>query len=69
MQVVAVLNPIAGEKMQVDLEDRIASLQGELDKAHSQVLQALLLTCMTHKYSTEPGSRLPPPWHRALESL
>ena len=40
IQVVAVLNPIAGEKMQVDLEDRIASLQGELDKAHSQVPQA-----------------------------
>jgi hypothetical protein len=36
-QVVAVLNPIAGGRMQEDLEDRISSLQQELDKAHSQV--------------------------------
>ena len=36
-QVVAVLNPIAGEKMQEELETRISSLQQELDKAHSQV--------------------------------
>lgn len=36
-QVVAVLNPIAGERMQEELETRISSLQQELDKAHSQV--------------------------------
>ena len=37
MQVVAVLNPIAGEKMQEELEERISALQGELERAHSEV--------------------------------
>lgn len=37
MQVVAVLNPIAGEKMQEELEERISALQKELDRAHTEV--------------------------------
>ncbi len=36
-QVVAVLNPIAGEKMQEELEERISALQNELERAHSEV--------------------------------
>lgn len=38
LQVVAALNPIAGEKMQDELEERIFALQSELDQAHSEVL-------------------------------
>ena len=37
VQVVAVLNPIAGEKMQEELEERISALQSELERAHSEV--------------------------------
>jgi hypothetical protein len=37
MQVVAALNPIAGEKMQEDLEGRITALQSELERAHCEV--------------------------------
>lgn len=37
LQVVAALNPIAGEKMQNDLEERIVALQAELERAHHEV--------------------------------
>ena len=37
MQVVAALNPIAGERMQEDLEGRIYALQSELERAHREV--------------------------------
>ena len=33
----AALNPIAGEKMQEDLEGRIYALQSELERAHREV--------------------------------
>ncbi|CAK0782545.1 hypothetical protein CVIRNUC_005763 [Coccomyxa viridis] len=36
-QVVAALNPIAGEKMQEELEQRISALQNELETAHTEV--------------------------------
>ena len=37
VQVVAALNPIAGEKMQEELEQRISALQNELETAHTEV--------------------------------
>lgn len=37
MQVVAVLNPLAGEAMQRQLEEQIAGMQQELAVAHTRV--------------------------------
>ena len=45
VQVVAALNPIAGERMQEELEQRIFALQSELERAHSEVRTAALLAC------------------------
>ena len=42
VQVVAALNPIAGERMQEELEQRISALQRELERAHSEVRTAAL---------------------------
>lgn len=47
MQVVAALNPIAGEKMQEELEERISALQKELDRAHTEVRSASSLPLQT----------------------
>jgi hypothetical protein len=54
MQVVAALNPIAGEKMQEELEERISALQKELDRAHTEVGDASFLPLQTSHILSHP---------------
>jgi hypothetical protein len=59
-QVVAALNPIAGEKMQHHLEERIEALQAELEKAHQEVMTPpkKLPSCMHHPQTSNSSGFL-----------
>ena len=48
VQVVAALNPIAGEKMQEELEQRISALQNELETAHTEVMCSCCCALSSH---------------------